>query len=399
MILEFKVSNYMSIRKELKLSFIATSLKESTSETSEIIPLSDTGSSLLRSAVIYGANGSGKSNLLKAIEFYKEFIIGSFKNSQACERINVENFRLNVTSIKEPTMMEAIFCDSEFIYRYGFELTDKAVNAEWLFQRYNKKYAKEIELFKRKDNEISVHPKCELIKELVTKRMVRNNALILSTAAQFNDITSVKILTWLNDTEVLFCSKTNFLWEQVIRHLDDESMRQRIIDFAKYADLGIESISKIDNHIISNHRQYDNDGKEVNNISFTFSRNESEGTIKFFSLSYPIIKALDNGSRLIIDELDARLHPLLVQKIVSLFNSAKTNPKGAQLLFTTHDSFLLSASLFRRDQVLFIQKDQWGETTSCSITDYKVRTSTPFERDYLQGRYGAIPRIGSIDNF
>ena len=130
---------------------------------------------------------------------------------------------------------------------------------------------------------------------------------------------------------MLFCSEEEHLWEQAIRHLDDDGVRERITEFARYADLGIDSILKIDNKILSNHRQFDEEGRESGNVSFPFNKNESEGTIKYFSLAYPIIDALDNGKRVIIDELDSKLHPLLVRKIIMLFNSSKTNPKGAQL--------------------------------------------------------------------
>ena len=398
MILEFCVTNYLSIKDELKLSFVASTLKENLSETNDTIPLSDTGMSIVRSAVIYGANASGKSNVLKALDFYKRFIIDSFKNSQAGESIEVENFRLNSTTVNEPTTMEATFSDGDTIYRYGFEVTDKAVCTEWLYQRVNRKRAKEVEVFYREDGNITVHPKSSLLQELVNKKMVRENALLLSTAAQFNDPKAVAILKWLNDMQVLFCSEDDKLWQQAIKHLDNEALRNRIVAFAKYADLGIESIAKIDNQIVSSHRQYDNEGREINNVTFSFNSNESEGTIKYFSLAYPIIDALDNGKRIVIDELDSKLHPLLVKKIITLFNSSETNPKGAQLLFTTHDTFLLSAKLFRRDQVWFTQKDNFGATEAYSLAEYKVRRTSPFEKDYLQGKYGATPIIGDMEN-
>ena len=114
-------------------------------------------------------------------------------------------------------------------------------------------------------------------------------------------------------------------------------------------------------------------------------------------MSYPIIDALDNGKRIIVDELDSKLHPLLVCKIIALFNSAKTNPKAAQLLFTAHDTFLLSAGLFRRDQIWFTQKDGIGATSSYSLAEYKVRSTSPFEKDYLSGKYGATPIIGDME--
>lgn len=397
MILEFYVSNYLSIKDGLKISFVATSLKDSLSESNDMIALSDTGLMLLRSAVIYGANASGKSNVLKAMAFYRHFITDSFKNSQAGEAIDVENFRLNATSIYEPTTMEATFIVGDFIYRYGFEVDSKVVRSEWLYQRTNKKRAKEIEIFYRTEEETSVHQKSPLLLELVNKRMVRDNALLLSAAAQFNEPKAVNILQWMNDIRVIFGNEEEKLWNQAIKSLDDENLRLRITNFAKYADLGIESIVKIDNRIVSNHRQFDDEGRETSDVAFSFSGNESEGTIKYFSLSYPIIDTLDNGKLLIIDELDSKLHPLLVRKIISLFNSAKTNPKGAQLLFTTHDTFLLSAGMFRRDQIWFTQKDSFGATEAYSLVEYKVRSNTLFERDYLLGKYGATPIIGEME--
>lgn len=397
MILEFYVSNYLSIKDGLKISFVATSLKDSLSESNDMIALSDTGLMLLRSAVIYGANASGKSNVLKAMAFYRHFITDSFKNSQAGEAIDVENFRLNATSIYEPTTMEATFIVGDFIYRYGFEVDSKVIRSEWLYQRTNKKRAKEIEIFYRTEEETSVHQKSPLLLELVNKRMVRDNALLLSAAAQFNEPKAVNILQWMNNIRVIFGNEEEKLWNQAIKSLDDENLRLRITNFAKYADLGIESIVKIDNRIVSNHRQFDDEGRETSDVAFSFSGNESEGTIKYFSLSYPIIDTLDNGKLLIIDELDSKLHPLLVRKIISLFNSAKTNPKGAQLLFTTHDTFLLSAGMFRRDQIWFTQKDSFGATEAYSLVEYKVRSNTLFERDYLLGKYGATPIIGEME--
>lgn len=377
---------------------MATALKESLSEDNDIVLLNDTGISVLRSAVIYGANASGKSNVLKALSFYKSFITDSFKNNQAGENIKVESFHLNATTINEPTTMECSFTDGEFIYRYGFEVTPKEVKAEWLYQRACKKRAKEVEIYYRENKTTIVHSKSILIQEIVNKKMVRNNALLLSTIAQFNEPKAVKIMHWLSDTQVLFCTEDDKLWEQAIRHLDNETMCRRITEFAQYADLGIEGITKIDNQLVSQHKQFDDEGKETNNVSFQFSKNESEGTIKYFSMSFPIIDALDNGKRIMIDELDSKLHPLLVCKIISLFNSAKTNPKGAQLLFTAHDTFLLSAGLFRRDQVWFTQKNGFGATSAYSLAEYKIRSNSPFEKDYLAGKYGATPIIGEMES-
>jgi AAA15 family ATPase/GTPase len=178
--------------------------------------------------------------------------------------------------------------------------------------------------------------------------------------------------------------------------MDNPEMKARIVEFARFADFGIDNIEKIDNAIVSVHTQYDNEGSEVRSVNFPFKKNESEGTIKYFSLAYPIIDALDNGKRLIIDEFDSKMHPLLTRKIIALFNSKETNPKNAQLIFTTHDTNLLSTNIFRRDQIWFTQKDRYGATELYSLVEYKVRNDAPFEKEYLMGKYGAIPVVGDF---
>ena len=260
-------------------------------------------------------------------------------------------------------------CDEDNQYRYGFEADNSSVHSEWLYQKANKKRAKEVELFYREKDSFDIHTKFAVGKELAGKRMVRANALLLSVAAQWNTATI---------------------------QLDDIRMKQRIVEFSRYADLGIENIEKIDNTIVSTHTQYDDEGNEVKAVTFPFRKNESEGTIKYFSLAYPIIDALDNGKRLIIDEFDSKMHPLLTCRIITLFNSKETNPKNAQLIFTTHDTNLLSANIFRRDQIWFTQKDRYGATELYSLAEYKVRNDASFEKDYLSGKYGAIPIVGDL---
>lgn len=350
----------------------------------------------MSSAAILGANASGKSNLIKALSFFKDFIINSFKGRQAGEAIPVESFRLNQVSASEPSSFEISIIVDGFIYRYGFESNEKTVTTEWLYKKACKKRAKEVELYYREADKTSVHPKYSQALEIVNKRMVRDNALLLSTLAQFNDPTAVCIINWLNKTQVIFCSDEDKAWKNTVRHLDDNNMRQRIVEFSKYADLGINNIEKVNDHLVSSHVAYDDAGNPTGNISFSFEEHESEGTLKYFSLAYPILDALDHGYRVIIDDFDSKLHPLLTEHIIALFNSRETNPHHAQLIFTTHDTNLLSSGMFRRDQVWFTQKNRLGATELYSLSDYKVHSNSPFERDYLSGKYGAVPVIGNI---
>lgn len=398
MIIQFSVANFLSFKEQATLSLVASALKESQFlEDDVLFDVNGANISLLKSAVIYGANASGKSNLIKALDFFKWYVINSSKGVQSSEKIQIENFRLNQETEREPSFFEVIFTDADVQYRYGFEIDSTKVCREWLFQKNNKRKSKEVELFFRNDDDFSIHPKFNIGKELVSKKMVRENALLLSVAAQFNEAVSVDIMKWLSDTTIVAKSSDKKIWDMAAMQMDDPIMRQRIVAFAKFADFGISDIRKIDDTIVSSHIQYDEKGNEVNNVVFPFLKNESEGTIKYFSLAYPIIDALDNGKRLIIDEFDSKMHPLLTSKIISLFNSAETNRKNAQLIFTTHDTNLLNVGLFRRDQVWFTQKDTYGATELYSLVEYKVRNTAPYEKEYLMGKYGAVPMVGQFE--
>lgn len=397
MLIQFSVGNFLSFKEQSTLSLVASALKDIQILAEDVIfNIGETDLALLKSATIYGANASGKSNFIKALDFFKWYVINSSKDIQAGERVNVESFRLSSSTAEEPSYFEAIFCNAEYQYRYGFEADENMVHSEWLYQKANKKRAKEVELFYRDEDCFNIHSKFIIGKELINKQMVRTNALLLSVAAQFNDAVAVEIVKWLNDTTIISGSNEKNIWDLATIRLDDLKMKQRIVDFSRYADLGIENIEKVNNAIISIHTQYDDEGNEIKLINFPFKKNESEGTIKYFSLAYPIIDALDNGKRLIIDEFDSKMHPLLTCRIIALFNSKETNPKNAQLIFTTHDTNLLSASIFRRDQIWFTQKDRFGATELYSLAEYKVRNDASFEKDYLSGKYGAIPIMGDL---
>jgi AAA15 family ATPase/GTPase len=146
------------------------------------------------------------------------------------------------------------------------------------------------------------------------------------------------------------------------------------------------------------HRKFDQNGDFQEFKSFDLETFESEGTRKIFALAGYLVAALKEGSSLIVDELDARLHPLISQAIVKLFNSNETNPNNAQLIFMTHDTNLLSNKLFRRDQIWFTEKNYYGATALYSLAEYNIRNDASFESDYIKGRYGAIPYLGDLSN-
>ncbi len=299
-------------------------------------------------------------------------------------------------SASEPTMFEAVIWIEGSSYRYGFEVAKSGVSSEWLYIRSGKKRSKEIELLYREGTSCTIHPRMGIAKELASKNMLRDNALLLSLAGQFNDPVAVSIMKWMVDTTIITAGSEKEIWEAAVKRLDDVETRRKIVDFSRYADLGIEDITKSEAGVLSSHTRYDENGKPEGIVSLSMNDAESEGTIKYFCLAYPIIDALENGKRLIIDEFGAKLHTLLLERIISLFNSAESNSANAQFVATLHDTNILSSKLLRRDQIWFTQKDSFSASSLYALSDYKVRNDASYEKDYLSGKYGATPIIDNL---
>ncbi|MBQ5561107.1 MAG: AAA family ATPase, partial [Lachnospiraceae bacterium] len=191
MIIQFSVENFRSIMEPATLSLVASPLKDARVAAEDVMfDIDGMDVSLLKSAVILGANASGKSNVIKALDFFKSYIIDSFKNLQAGEEIGVEAFKLNTDSAKAPSSFEMIFILDGYQYRYGMDVSRESVHGEWLYRKACRKRAKEVELFYREGEEMKVHTSFSIATDLVNRKMIRNNALLLSAAAQFNDPTA-----------------------------------------------------------------------------------------------------------------------------------------------------------------------------------------------------------------
>jgi hypothetical protein len=246
--------------------------------------------------------------------------------------------------------------------------------------------------------------------------------------AQFNGQTAQKVLSWFRKLNII-----SGLRDEALRHYTLESFRsgehrEEIIQLVQKLDLGIAGLEietapaklsldslpteipeELRKWILSMpadgaevtkvktvHRMYSTDTQPTATVTFDLDEQESEGTKKLFSLAGPLVDTLKTGKVLVIDELDARLHPLITCSIIGLFNSTETNPCHAQLIFTTQDTNLLDNKLFRRDQIWFTEKDQRGESHLYSLAEFKVRNDASFERDYIRGRFGAVPFIGDL---
>ena len=406
MLIGFSVGNYKSFKETVTLSMVASSITEEDRELDEnnVFPINDK-LSLLKSAAIYGANASGKSNLVAAINFMKWFVLNSSKETQVSEAIDIEAFRLSTETEKEPSFFEIVFLVEGKTFRYGFEVNAREVASEWLFQADE---SEEKMLFERDfDNYIlNDFPEGQGISD-----KTRNNALFISVVAQFNGKVSGKILLWFSKTLQLISGLQDRQYRQeTLESFENDRHRHDIIEFIKKLDLGIGDIQIKKNisqktamfgslyqaAVKTVHRKYDADGKQTARELFDIETHESEGTNKLFALAGILLDTLRIGKILLIDELDARLHPLITRELICLFNSNETNPHNAQLIFTTHDTNLLSSKTFRKDQIWFTEKDNKGATDLYSLVEYKVGKDASFERDYIIGKYGAIPFIGNF---
>jgi AAA15 family ATPase/GTPase len=409
MLLQFSIKNLRTFKDKATLSLIASNYDKDTREHENIVINESFGLRLLKSAVIYGANASGKSKLLDAFAFMRYFVINSSKESQKGEAIKIEPFRLDQSSKTEPTEFEVIFIHNKVLFRYGFEVTKDRIISEWLFY---KPKTKEVELFYREGNEYKIHNRNFSKGDTVVKEgLVRDNALLISVAAQFNEKSAIEVLEWFEKNRVISGLNDSDYKDNTVKKLSDISNKNRVLKFLKAADIGIEDLEILTinsgqfkespfNAVLIIKNIYE-DKNKIGTTPFFLSLDESEGTRKYFYILGPVIDALEDGGILIVDELDSKLHPNLVCKIVSLFNSKEFNRKNAQLIFNTHDTNLLSSGLFRRDQIWFTNKNKYGEAKLYSLADFKsdeVRKTEPFEENYIRGKYGAVPFLGFFDN-
>jgi AAA15 family ATPase/GTPase len=428
MLIQFSVRNFRTFKEKATLSLIASNYDKDR-EAENILEDANFNLRLLKSAVIYGANASGKSKLMEALNFMRRFAISSSREGQKGDEIEVHPFSLNVETENEPSEFEVIFTYNNVMYRYGFEANKKVVVSEWLYYRPK---TKEVELFFRDYQNFDLHARNFSKGSLAVKEgLVRDNALLLSLAAQLNDATSIQVLEWFRNLKIISGLREEGYQGFTMSRTKDPLHKQKILELLKAADLGIQDIklemldidalpkdmpkelrerlikeskdenAEIFSDIITTHKKYNTDRQFVENINFSMDDDESSGTQKFFALTGPVLNVLESGFTLVVDELDSKLHPNLICKLVSLFNSKELNPKNAQLIFNTHDTNLLSSGLFRRDQIWFTEKNKFGEARIYSLSDFKtdeVRKTEPFEDNYIRGKYGAIPFLDTFED-
>lgn len=410
MLIEFRVKNFRSIRDEQVFSMLPTSNKEFV-ETNTVETICPFIPRVLKSAAIYGPNAGGKSNLLLAIKCMQEIVLLSPKRTPE-EQIPVEPFLLNSVSPECPTEFEISFLVGAVRYQYGFSATTNRIIEEYLLVYENPRpqtwFTRTFNAEKER-YEYTFSNSFKGRKEVV-KASTRPNALFLAIAVQLNneqlraiwDCFAQKLIV-LTNSERLFFPFANL---ETIK--ENPKRHKAICSFLKAADISINSIEfeevtlpKEAVELMSKlgmPQDKENFLKPlfkhvVEGVSALFEyEQESQGTRTLFNLLAPLLIVIEDKTTLLIDELDASLHPCIVKKVVSLFNIHEDSDKAAQLIFTTHDTTLLQDnSLLRRDQVWFVEKNNEQASSFYSLAAFRPRKGEAFAKGYLQGRYGAIP--------
>ena len=431
MLVEFSVTNYRSIGEKQTLSLTPAPKQK---EYPENI-VSENQFSALNVIAIYGSNASGKSNLLRCISVMDEIVHISSRTASTT-KLPYDPFALKEGYSDKPTEFEVVFVTDEKRYRYGFCYNQSNIIREWL---YRKNVGREVPLFLRETDVIDVRSGFQGSKKLIDTAVeaTRDNALFLSQCDSLNVEEATMIMAWFNTLHVingLYTEKhetsTVELWQQasyrdkINKYINSIAMDIQGIDISiknlEKSDIPAEMPSSLKEklagmskyNVQSFHHTYSKDNAPTSEIiSWDFDKHESEGSKKALQLSGPVLSTLMNGEILVIDEMEAKLHPIITLNIIDMFLDPNCNPKHAQLIFATHDTNLLSYSKLRRDQIYFTEKNKWESTELFSLSDFvyfnekngeiieeKERKDTDKERRYLEGRYGAIPLLGDFKN-
>lgn len=396
MLVNFTFKNFRSFRDEMTLSMEAASIQELADAV-----VKTCGEDLLPVAVMYGANSSGKSNVLKALKAMRDVLLSSVKLNPK-DKLDAEPFSLDLTSSSEPTSFEIQFTLNGSKFRYGFDYTSEMIISEWLYEK--RPGEREFELFLRIGNEFKIS-KTRFSEGIGKQDSTPANRLFVSLVAQLNGKVSQSILDWFSYIEYISGLYNDaYIGKTLTMVYEENNGYLEVLNFLGQSQLGFNGLAITKDssrekplEAKSVHNIYDKEGNIVDKRQFLIEDMESEGTKTMIEIAGPIVDAIRLGQILIVDELDAKLHPFLTRKIISMFMDKNINKKGAQLIFATHDTNLLNIQYLRRDQIWFTEKDKTDSTELYSLVEFrdeagnKVRNDRNIEKDYINGRYGAIP--------
>ncbi len=419
MLKSFSIANFRSFKDKTTLTLEA---RTSGADLKEAI-FEHNGKSYLKCLALYGANASGKSNLVRAFFVFRQMVLTSLLNSISGQPFPVQPFLLNTKTGLSPSFFEIEVYWDGALFVYGFEINQKEVKREWLRQ-----YAtvKPRELFARNGKEITINQ--VHFKEAAShKDNLRENVLFLSLLASLNIEIAKKVVEAIKSIEIVDATQRGATMEfSMKKFTDNAEYRKLMLDFVIESDFGIidiksserkasrdELLKKIppqfapllpnqggefsERDIKAIHKVFDENQREAGTALFDFFTQTSTGTQQVFALAGPFVDVLLKGKTLVIDELDASLHPLMCRFFIKKFYSRETNYKNAQLIFTTHDISLLDSEILRRDQIWFAEKNKLAATELFSLANLSERKNVSFEKRYLEGRYGALPYIKTLE--
>lgn len=426
MLIEFRFKNYRSFRDEAILSMEAVGLG-----TMKNSLIQYNNMKLLPGAVIYGKNGGGKSNVIRAFWLGVQFIKNAQRIQHEKASVPVIPFALNDYSENEPTEFEFDYINNGIKYWYSFAATKEKIIRESL---YHAPKGQKAQVFVRKGQKFSFTE--DKARRKLISETVAENQLFFSIACTMNDSACINAMSWFRE-DVFFSRDYTDIPRQLLEFYEDRNMLKAISDYAKTADFGIEEMKfEVENKEIKNGLEIPEDipegmkaalasfiqvlsetstnsegklkmsqikaksqhrGIDSNGDGRFYSlelEDESDGTRKLMSLAPAIESVLKRGGVLLVDELERELHPMLVNYVVAKFQSKKSNPKGAQIIFTTHDTELMNLEYIRKDQIYFADKNRMdGSSELYSVTDFTTKTADNIRKGYLVGKYGATPNI------
>jgi uncharacterized protein len=423
MLIEFSVTNFQAILERQTLNMAASTYFKELESLNTFIPDQDDGvPRLLRSTVLYGPNASGKSTLIQALKFVKWQVLNSQKESQAGDEIDVVPFKLTAASRAADSEFEVTFVEQGVRYEYGFSCNRERFTEEWLIAyplgRAQKWFHRVFDAEAGKDAYKFSTSFLGGRKRQTLATQTRPNALFFSTAIQLNNEQLKPAFDWFKLRLRVIDSISRFSANYTLKRCADDADRSRIVAFMNSADMSIADIqvketsfsaellpkdmpASVRDEVVKDMtgkkmvepRFFHKDVNTQDAVEFDESE-ESDGTRALFAFAGPWLDVLENERVLVVDELDTSLHPLLVHHLVKRLHHEGTK---AQLIFTTHDTTLLSQKLMRRDQVWFMEKDDKSATRLYPLSDFSPRDNEAIERGYLNGRYGGIPFLKDLD--
>lgn len=428
MLIEFSVSNFRSMLSRQTISLVANGKDDHLGRNVASVDQDVDG--VLRSAVIYGPNAAGKSNILRALQTLQLMVVNSAVATQEGQPLPVTPFLLEQDSARRASEFGIVFvADDATRYEYFCAVTSQRVEKEWLVAYPKGRSQRWFEREFHHDTQtydwwFGPNFKGERTEKKVWQEFTRSNSLFFSTAIHLNNEQLKPAFNWIAQSVIVLPAGVNLNPSLSLELLRQPDGGKELIEFMRAADLGIERIEVREEDIHGSHLRpgaghvlrpglapnpqespptaqkafrvltWHKRNDTAENIAFDLS-DESDGTRKLFEFTGGWVRALSTGATLFVDELDRSLHPYITRFLVSLFHGSR-NTKDAQLVFTTHDTTLLDSNILRRDQVWFVEKNKRQSTILYPLLDYRPRKDEALERGYMKGRYGAVPLVGRI---